>query len=270
MSYSFASSIERGELTTATVVPFLRELGVGAIEVRGEYLDDEDEAALLAALAESDVVVAAYDLTCDFVTTDRAGHGREIERARVGLARAARLGARHVLVVPGQLKPGIAPAAARSLVIEGLRACLDEAARLGLGLSIENLGYQAALCGRVEHLEEICAGVGPALGLTFDAGNFLFADEDPLVALRRLARRVVHVHLKDWRPARPSAPGRAAYVGAALGDGVVALPAIVAELGALGYGGHLSVEYEGPDDPRAAVRRGVAYLGALLAAGAKG
>jgi len=45
---------------------------------------------------------------------------------------------------------------------------------------------------------------------------------------------------------------------------------VVAELRALGYSGHLSVEYEGPDDPRAAVRQGVAHLGALLADGQPG
>jgi sugar phosphate isomerase/epimerase len=40
----------------------------------------------------------------------------------------------------------------------------------------------------------------------------------------------------------------------------------VAELRLLGYGGHLSVEYEGPGEPREAVREGVAYLAELLAA----
>ncbi|HEY3109687.1 MAG TPA: sugar phosphate isomerase/epimerase family protein [Chloroflexota bacterium] len=274
MSYSFASLLERGELTTATVVRFLRTLGVGAIEVMDRYLAEGDDAAVPAALAEANAVIAAYDLGCDFVTLDRVTHGREVERARVGLARAARLGARHVMVVPGRLKPEIAPAAARSLVIEGLRGCLDEAARLGLSLSIENLGYQAALVGRAEHLEEICATVGPPLGVTLDAGNFLFADEDPVAALRRLAPRVVHVHLKDWLPARPqlagSRRGGGDYVGAPLGAGIIDLAAVVAELRALGYAGHLSVEYEGPGDPREAVRQGVAHLGALLAAGEQG
>jgi sugar phosphate isomerase/epimerase len=196
MSYSFASLLDRGELTTAALARFLGTLGVGAVEVMDRYLGDAgDDAAVAAALAEAGVAPAVYDLTCDFVTEDRAAHRREVERAREGLARAARLGARQVMVVPGRLKPAIAPTAARSLVVEGLRGCLDDAARLGLGLSIENLGYQAALCGRADHLEEICAAVGPPLGVTLDAGNFLFADEEPVAALRRLAPRVVHVHL---------------------------------------------------------------------------
>src|SRR5262245_53441846 len=157
MSYSFASLLERGQMAAVEVVPFLRQLGVGAVELRDEQLDAEAEAALPAALAESEVVVATYDLICDFVTDDPAARAAEVERARVGLARAARLGAGQVLVVPGALKPGMAPSAGRALVVDGLRRCLDAADRLGVGLSVENLGYQAALCGRVGALEEIPA-----------------------------------------------------------------------------------------------------------------
>jgi sugar phosphate isomerase/epimerase len=269
MSYSFASLLERGELSTAAIVPFLRGLGVRAIEVMDRYLGEGDDAAIRDALAHAGVTVAAYDLTCDFVTVDLSEHGQEVERARAGMERAARLGANHVMVVPGRMKPSISPPAARSLVVGGLRQCLDDAARLGLGLSIENLGYQAALCGRAEHLEEICAAVGPPLGVTLDAGNFLFADEDPVVALPRVAPRVVHVHLKDWLPAG-AVPGVSGHVGAPLGAGIVDLAAVVAELNSLDYKGYLSVEYEGPDDPRQAVGQGVAYLGRLLAAGASG
>jgi sugar phosphate isomerase/epimerase len=254
MSYSFASLVERGELTTTSVARLLPPLGVPAIEIMDRHLADDEDGALRAALDELDLAVAAYDLTCELVTTDRARRKAAIARARAGLERAAGLGARHVMVVPGHLEPGMDPDVARDLVAEGLRQCLDEAARLGLALSIENLGYQAALCGRVEHVESICAAVGPALGVTFDAGNFLFAFEDPVAALRQLGPRVMHVHLKDWLS---TAGG---YVGAPLGAGVVDLQSVVSELRTLGYSGYLSVEYEGPGDPRAAVARGVDWL----------
>src|SRR5947209_8449042 len=116
MSYSFASAIDRGELDTAAVIRLLPSLGAGAVEIMDRYLGADDDAAVRVALTEAEVTVAAYDLTCDFVTLDRAAHRREVERARAGLARAARLGARQVMVVPGQMKTGIAPPAARSLV----------------------------------------------------------------------------------------------------------------------------------------------------------
>src|SRR5689334_24933625 len=104
MSYSFASLLERGALTTSALVGFLATIGVGAIEVADRYLSEADEAALPGALADAGGAIAAYDLTCDFVTLDRATHRQEIERARLGLAQAARLRASQVLVVPGRMK----------------------------------------------------------------------------------------------------------------------------------------------------------------------
>jgi sugar phosphate isomerase/epimerase len=53
----------------------------------------------------------------------------------------------------------------------------------------------------------------------------------------------------------------------ALGEGEVDLARALAELGRLGYAGHLAIEYEGPDDPAAPLRRGVAYARGLLATG---
>jgi sugar phosphate isomerase/epimerase len=246
MAYSFASLLERGQIDTAGVVALLRSIGVEAIEMSDRYVD---------GVERIDADIAAYDLYCDLVTAVPSSQKAELARAREGLARARRLGAQHVMVVPGSLERSSDADAARRRVIEGLRELLDDAARLGLQLSVENLGYQAALCGRAAHLTEICDGVGAAVGLTFDAGNFLFADEDPVVALRAVGDRVVHVHLKDWTPER---------VGAPLGAGIVDLAAVVATLRSLGYDGYLSVEYEGPADPRDAVRQGVDYLRRLL------
>jgi sugar phosphate isomerase/epimerase len=246
MAYSFNSLIETGEMDTAGVAAFLRSIGVPAIEPAHRYLPDD---------TPIDLEIAAYDLDCDLVAAEPSARQVALERARAGIARAARLGARHVMVVPGRLEAGADAEAARIRVIEGLRALLDDASRLGIQLSVENLGYQAALCGRAAHMAEICAGVGPQLGLTLDAGNFLFVKEDPLLALETLGDRIVHVHLKDWTSER---------VGAPLGDGIIDLTAVVAALTARGYGGYLSVEYEGPADPCAAVRRGVEYLRGLL------
>src|SRR5919204_379415 len=141
---------------------------------------------------------------------------------------------------------------------DALRTCLPLARRLGVVLTIPDVGIAAELSGTSEHLREICAAVGPELRVTYDVGNFLLAGEEPLPALERLADRIAHVHLKDWRvfPARPPPPpgsyagldGRH-YLGLALGEGVLDLPSVVRRLAELGYRGCLSIEYEGTDDP---------------------
>lgn len=256
MAYSFATLIDRREIDTIGIAALLRALDVTAIELMDRYLPAGRDGEIAEALARAGTQVVAFDASCDFVTPDATARRAEAERAKGLLARAARFGARQALLVPGAMKPGMAPAEARRHAIDGLQRCVDEAVRLAITPSIENLGYQAALCGRSEHIVEICDAVGTALKVTFDAGNFLFANESPLAALARLAGRVSHVHLKDW------VRGNAAteLTGAALGDGCVDLAGVLAELARSGYTGWLSIEYEGPADPRAAVRRGIAFL----------
>jgi sugar phosphate isomerase/epimerase len=119
----------------------------------------------------------------------------------------------------------------------------------------------------------LLAAAGPELGLTYDVGNWLLADTDPLVALERLAPRIAHVHLKDWRvePDRGQpAPGSflgldgRRYISAALGEGIIDLAGALAALRRLGYHGYASIEYEGLDDPAPPLRRGVAHARRLL------
>src|SRR5262249_32126209 len=121
-----------------------------------------------------------------------------------------------------------------------------------------------------EHILAICEAVGPELKVTFDAGNFLLAGEDSVAALDRLAPRVAHVHFKDWKVvppgtacAYPGVDGRL-YQGTALGDGIVNLRGVLGRLQDLGYGGAISVEYEGPGNAEEAVGRGLTCLGSLL------
>jgi sugar phosphate isomerase/epimerase len=163
----------------------------------------------------------------------------------------------------------------RQRAVECLRACLPQVQRLGLTASIPNLGELAAVYGELAVVTALLEAVGPPLTLTWDVGNWLMAGEDPLVALDRLAPRVAHVHLKDWRvePDRGT-PDQEGFLGldgqrycsVALGAGLVDLAGAIQRLARLGYAGHLAIEYEGTDDPAPHLRRGVAHARQLLAA----
>jgi sugar phosphate isomerase/epimerase len=170
------------------------------------------------------------------------------------------------MVVPEMAHhPGDARAGRRAFC-DSLRESLAAAERLHLTLTVENLGFMADLYGRSEHLLEMCAAVGPQLMVTFDAGNFLLAGEDTQSALQRLFPKVAQVHFKDWKAVPAGTPcsypgvDGCHYQGAALGEGEVDLSAVLRRLQALGYSGTIAVEYEGPDDPLAAVGRGLAHL----------
>jgi sugar phosphate isomerase/epimerase len=139
---------------------------------------------------------------------------------------------------------------------------------------IANLGLAAAYCGTTAHQAEVFGQVGADLRATYDVGNYMMAGEDPIAALDRVAPRLAHVHFKDWRIFPPGAEVEGAFeaidgrqfLAVVLGTGVVDLPAALARLRQLDYGGSITVEYEGPDDPREAVAGSVAYMRRLLEA----
>jgi sugar phosphate isomerase/epimerase len=272
-SHSFSRVLGAGASSLAAVLRYFWGLDLRAVELMDSHITDADRAAVHATLVETGLTVACYDLRSDFVTPDPAARAAEVARLQAGLERAAAVGARYVLTYPGTLKPGIAPEDARQWFAGGLRACLPLAARLGLTLTIADIGTQAALCGTSDHLNAICDAVGPALRVTYDVGNFLLAGEDPLEALEQVGPRIVHVHVKDWHVLPATAPpprgaftgldGRH-YSGAVLGEGILNLPGVLARLAEMGYRGYLSLEYEGTDEPWEAVQQGVAYLRTLL------
>jgi inosose dehydratase len=110
-----------------------------------------------------------------------------------------------------------------------------------------------------EEIDRLMAVTGEAVGLLLDTGHLTYADADVAVVARRHARRIVHVHCKDVRPAvlaearqrdQSFLDGVVAGVFTVPGDGCVNYPALLSILRAAGYAGWLVVEAE--QDPAVA------------------
>jgi sugar phosphate isomerase/epimerase len=182
------------------------------------------------------------------------------------------VGAPMILLYAAREHPDVPADVARGWMGETLALCVEEATPRGIHVTIESLGLQPSVCCRSDHLATICEIAGPGLKLTYDCGNPILGGEDPLASLDRIANRVVHAHFKDWtiveRPVQPDpftysgGDGRW-FRGAVLGDGMVDLPGALARLQALGFDGHISVEYEGSEEPWPAIERGLRYLRSL-------
>ena len=275
MDYSFSRGIRVEKIDTPAIIWYLKQLDVPGVEFVEGYVADQDLDSIRSALCETGTDAVSYMTYCNFIDPDPAGRQAQVSHLRESLGRAAALGAPCVTVVPGMREGDISSEAARDWIIQGLRECIPDASGLGITLTIENLGLQTDVCGRSEHLIAICDSVGSELKLTYDAGNFLLAEENAVEALDRIASRVVHVHFKDWQVVQlqGEAPEHVLvgsdglhYEGAVLAEGLVDLPAAVVRLNKLGYTGYISVEYEGVGEPREAVRRGVKHLRSLLEA----
>lgn len=95
-------------------------------------------------------------------------------------------------------------------------------------------------------IDAILAASDPAsVGLLFDIAHYRQGGGDPVAAIRRHARRIKAVHLKDVRPIT-AAPG---YQWIELGRGLVDVKGCVAALRAIGYDGWAIVELDRVVDP---------------------
>lgn len=152
-------------------------------------------------------------------------------------------------------------------VTPAIREVADCAAAHGIRTSLENHGFFMQAAERVEKL--IKAVKHSNFGLTLDMGNFLCVNDDPVKAVRRLAKFAQMAHVKDFH-VRPkdrmppsgwfATPTTIALRGAIVGHGDIDIPAQLKHLKSAGYDGWLSLEFEGIEEPLAAIRLGLEYL----------
>ncbi len=269
-TYSFATLLDKRQIDTPRIIHFYRELGVEGVEITAGYIREGEFPAVKKALADTGLTAACFDVVCDASNPDRVVRQERVKGLHADLKRAAELGARTVLVVPGVPRDDVPHATSRQWFAEALRDSLAESKRLGVTMTVANVGWQPVVYGTPEQLLGICEQVGSELKMTYDVGNFLLAGVDNLKALEREFPRIVHVHYKDWKVVPAGTKGvypgvdGTPYLGEVLGDGVLNLPEALAVLRKLGYKGWVSVEYEGTGDPVDAARRGVAYLRSLM------
>jgi sugar phosphate isomerase/epimerase len=152
-------------------------------------------------------------------------------------------------------------------VVAPIREVADYGQSRRVKTSLENHGFYMQESTRIEKL--IRAVDHENYGLTIDLGNFLCVNEDCTAATKRLAKYVIMAHAKDFhvKPKKQmpptgwfKTPTPIALRGAIAGHGVLDLPAQLKLLRRAGYGGYVSLEFEGMEEPTTAVKLGLDYL----------
>ena len=122
------------------------------------------------------------------------------------------------------------------------------------------LGVHPHVGSFVEHrddIDRVMESTDPRyFNLCPDVAHLAAGGMDPVEVIRTYAQRVIHVHLKDYKPA--SGKDFGAFVE--LGKGAVDIPGIVRELRAIGFKGWADVELDGAPDPAASAIRNRDYL----------
>ena len=279
-SYSFAQYIRSGKMTQLDCVEKAKELGFDAIEFTdidgaGDIEKQKKNAVAIREKADSlGMPINAYTIGACLYKDSAAEREAEVQRLCSQLEVAAVLGAgvmRHDVCYSLGTK-----GASRSFdmmlpyIADGARKVTEYGEKLGIRTCTENHGYIAQDSDRVERLFNAVAHDN--YGLLVDMGNFICADEDPALAVSRVAPYAVHAHVKDMLvrnepcgTCRAMTRGGKYFCGTVVGEGDIPVKRCLSILKRAGYSGYLSIEFEGAEDCINAISRGLSNLKGLLA-----
>jgi sugar phosphate isomerase/epimerase len=246
-----------GEMDTVKFIEYAGTLGIDGVELLDSFWKDRNEEfpKVKEALTKYNLEVGAYAISNDFVSDDEGKRKQELEKIYDGVDMALKLNTRIVRVFSGNLREPYTYEQAKEWIIEGLSEGAKYAEKHNVILALENHGL---LAGRSSQVKEIIETIGSrSLRATIDIGNFLLVNQSPVEAVKKLAPLVGHIHLKDFKIVGEEYQGQAykgiggvRLVGTIAGEGEVNLAEVLKILHNTGYQGYLSIEFEGPEDPK--------------------
>jgi len=214
---------------------------------------------LLSSFPLEPFTVAGYN---DFVQKDIEELSHQIDKLESTCKLAKMIGAKVVRTFGGEPKEGINREDSIKLIIEGFREITKRVENLGIILGLENHG-DITNDARVEL--RILEGVGSEyLRLTVDTSNYYWYGnnlEDIEEFFKLVAPYTVHTHLKDGSAKNGF---REKYNSLALGEGEVNLRLFLIELKRNSYSFPLCIEYEGIEDPKIGLKKGIVWLKQVL------
>ena len=246
----FEEQLRSGSKTVLDLAPFAASIGVRGVEYRDVYWKDKrtELPAVKRQLAQLKLK-AAYTTMTPLYHPDAAAQQqllRDIDDAR-------ELGAVVLRVNLGQ-RPGPGPADAKTHYAG--RMAVERAAALRVPLTLENNAKPPD-----HHLSDIKIALDTFscrfFGTNIDFANYVATGQDPLEAIRQLARWINFIHAKD---ARKSSGG---WQSTFLGNGTLPLKEIMAALDAAHRVAPLCFEFPGEGDPEGAIRKSLEFMARL-------
>lgn len=282
-SYSFWKYLTNGSMDIFQVVKTAAEIGFEGMELcgLGPSATPENSTELAKqikdACAKAGLPIVSYTIGADFLNSSAGSAEAEAIRLREEVDIAVILGAprmRHDATGGYRdRKNGLLDfIEALPIIANACREVTKYAADKGVKTMVENHGFFMQDSDRVEALTQTVDH--PNFGALVDIGNFLCADEEPLVAVNTMAKYAFHVHAKDFH-VKPfgSDPGgwwfksRGGHMlrGTVVGHGNVDIRGCMKILKDAGYNDYVSIEFEGQEDNKPALEIGLANLRKALA-----
>ena len=189
---------------------------------------------------------------------DPAVRQKSIDLHAAALQRAAWLGCKAMLFVPGVVKTPLCPDLIRYDVAverarEATKRLLDVAQKVGVDLCVENV-WNGLFYSPIEFRDFVDSFKSPRCGIYLDVGNLMGYHQHPPHWIELLGKRIRRVHIKDYAE---NFSFLGAYSFCALGAGQVPWAQIMKALRSVGYNGTLVAEMM-PWDPSLLARTSVA------------
>lgn len=274
-TYSLSSLVGKNGVTEKDLIKIAKEIGFQGIEFAEIHTPDgQDKIEYAKELNEEckkvGITPVQYSIGADFLNNDIE---KEIERLKYEVDVASALGVtgmRHdgTSGFLGEERKTKGFQEALPYLIKGCKAVTEYAKTKGIRTMMENHGY---FCQDSDRVEKIVTGVNDSnFGLLLDMGNFLCADENPVVAFGKLMPYVSFVHAKDFhvKSGNNIAPVDGFFTtrggnhlrGAILGHGDVPVFQCLSLAKNAGYDYFVTLEFEGHEEPRMACEWGLNTL----------
>ena len=234
------------------VCALVKSFGISGVEIEQAYYSEHERE--VAPLLEQ----AGLKIWCMFQFFDFAHEEPEKRREQIRrfVDTAKSAGSQNVLVVPGFLSeeerqfPEDEYDRLLSRMREGVAELCDYAEAQGITVGMEDFDGVQAPFATVSQLLYFLEGM-PKLVCNFDTGNFLYSEEDALMAYEKCKPYIRYVHCKDrtFEAHEGESPvittaGRKMYA-VSVGGGCIPMREILSDLLQNGYDGVFAIEHFG-------------------------
>jgi sugar phosphate isomerase/epimerase len=245
-AYSFRTylDLKKPKMTLEEFITHCAEWGADGVELTEYYFPKPVTQAYLLRVKRlavaSGLAITGTPIGNRFTLPPGEARESQITSVRRWIDVAADLGAPTVRIFAGGAPQGTDPSQARKWAVECIESCLDQAAKRGVILVLENDG---GVTSDAEGTLEIVRAVRSEwFGMNLDTGNFQTAD--PYSDIERCAPHAVTCHFKTAIIRKGEKKGEPAD-----------LPRMIEILRKANYRGYLNLEYEGEEDSMTAVPR---------------
>lgn len=263
-SYCLSREYIAGRMDLPDMIDFVADRGGEQLEFSpGRWCDTSDRellGRLVKRAKERNILLSSFTVAANFCKESADEVNAELTRMKKLVETAAFLGVPLMRSDAGGRPAEMCTREQFEKDLPQVADCCgqlaDYAAKYGLTLSVENHGFLFQNSERVQQLIKTVNRKN--YRTTLDVGNFLCADEDPVIGTVNNIGLAAQVHFKDFIRRAPNGfvPGgnwiktRGGFLlrGTILGHGEMNITALADIIKKSGYDGCVSLEFEGPED----------------------